>query len=99
FVDYRTWAALRTNAAGQTVAVTQTVTSAVSPVVLPDETNNPPASIDLPPGPLVMAVGEREVQTVGAAKNLSVTIERRGDAPVILVPLLRMSTVRSRFSL
>jgi len=101
FVDYRTRAALRTNAQGQTVAVTESVEAAAPPVVAaqPSEGAAAPAVADGQGGPVVTTVGERTTQASEAAKKMKVEIARRPDAPRIVVPLLRMTAVESNFSL
>jgi type III restriction enzyme len=98
FVDYRTRATLRTNAQGQQVVVTETVQSAAPPI-LGTELSPPPAPIDDEPSPVVTTVEERATQVQGAAAKLKQPIARRVDAPPIVIPLLRMSAVRSSFTL
>ncbi|HVB22300.1 MAG TPA: DEAD/DEAH box helicase family protein [Ktedonobacteraceae bacterium] len=99
FVDYRTWAALRVNAQGQTVAVTQTVESGLVPVLVPPESSVILASNDNRSAPLVTTSERRVVQANEAAAQLKQSVPRRADAPTILIPVLRMSTVKSSFSL
>ncbi len=98
FVDYRTRAALRVNAQGQTVVVTESVESSAPPVV-GGEGEQPAQVPDEQAAPVVTSVAERSAQVGHAALKMSRAIERRKDAPVILVPLLRMTTVESNFSL
>lgn len=96
FVDYRTWSALRTNAQGQTVAVTQTVEHGALPLIVGE--GERPQSTD-GTAPLVSSIQERTEQVTGAVANVKLTIEKRADAPNISVPVLKMSTVKSSFTL
>jgi len=98
FIDYRTWAALRTNAQGQTVAVTQTIESGVVPII-PTETSSAAGPQDTVSAPVVTTMQARTSQVDEAASKLKVAIERRPDAPPISIPVLRMSTVTSSFTL
>ena len=99
FVDYRTWAALRTNVYGQTVAVTETTESGPVPIFLPEEGS----AVSSPNGnystPLVTTAEHRVVEATEAAVKLKQAVLRRDDAPAIIVPVLRMSAVKSSFSL
>jgi type III restriction enzyme len=103
FVDYRTRAALRVNAQGQTVAVTESVEAAASPVIAPEGAaegaGTAPGVADGQAGPVVTTVGERTAQAGEAAAKMKQEIVRRADAPRIVIPLLRMTTVESNFSL
>lgn len=104
FVDYRTWAALRTNARGQTVVVTQTTESGPVPIFLPSGDNSSSSSVDgstlANASTLLVATAEnRVVQATEAAAKLKQPVLRRADAPAILVPVLRMSAVKSSFTL
>lgn len=101
FVDYRTWAALRTNAQGQAVAVTETVEAGAVPIMPVDGGPETPASLTgtAAPGPVVTSVEERSTVATEAALRMKVAIARNPAAPAIRVPLLRMSAVKSNFSL
>lgn len=98
FIDFRTRAALRVNAQGETVAVTESVEAAAPPLVA-EEGGAPPAVSDDQPGPVVTTVAERTAQAGEAAMRMKREIARRPDAPAIVIPLLRMTTVESSFSL
>jgi type III restriction enzyme len=98
FIDYRTRAALRTNAQGQQVVVTETLMS-TAPVVLTGEDGTAPAPSDGEPAPVVTTVEQRTAQAGTAAGKLKQTLARRTDLPPILVPILRMSVVESSFTL
>jgi len=98
FVDYRTWAALRTNAQGQTVAVTESVEATALQIVV-DGGKAISALESGEAAPVVTSVQERTEQVAKGALKMTQTIPPRPDAPKILVPLLRMSTVTSNFSL
>jgi type III restriction enzyme len=98
FIDYRTRAAFRTNAQGQRVVVTETVEAGAAPVI--------PAGSELPslvsadsPAATVTSVLERTTQVSNAALKMKQEIRPRPDAPTILIPILKMTAVQSRFSL
>lgn len=100
FIDYRTWAALRTNAQGQTVAVTETVESGAVPIMPTDDSSTSViAPQDGMPAPVVTTVEGRAAQVGDAALKMKVGIVERPDAPTISVPVLRMSTVKNSFSI
>lgn len=100
FIDYRTWSALRINAQGETVAVTETVESGAVPVIAVDGAGEPgPAPADGTGVTVVTSAEERSAQVGQAAAKMKQTITRNAGAPVIQVPILRMSAVQSRFSL
>lgn len=96
FVDFRTRAALRVNAAGDTVVVTETTEATAVPLIASDE-NRPP--IPEFGRPLVTTVAERTVEVDAAAKRLKRPVDRRSDAPSIEIPVLQMTAVESKFSL
>lgn len=98
FIDYRTRAALRLNAGGKEVVVSETVTASTPTVTLP-ETGPLVLGDALPPGPLVATVEARKQQVEGSAAKIKTPIPRRPDAPTITIPILRMSTVTSSFTL
>ncbi len=99
FVDHRTRAVLRTNAQGQTVVVTETTTTTVEPVIAPSPTDQPAQPVDDGSSPVVTTVQERAQQVVDAAAKLKQQVARHPDAPPVKVPMLRMSTVQSSFTL
>ena len=100
FIDYRTWAALRINAQGQTVAVTETVESGAVPVIaVGGDDPAPTAPVDGEAAPLVTTAEERTVAAGEAAAKMKLSITRDPGAPTIQVPVLRMSTVQSSFTL
>ena len=99
FVDYRTRAALRVNAQGQTVVVSETVETSAPPVIGAQETAPPPIVYDEQPRPVVTSVQERASQASDAALKMKHEIARRPDAPNITIPVLRMTSVQSSFSL
>lgn len=98
FVDHRTRAALRINAQGQRVAVTETMTGRLE-VSFAAEGAEPSLVMDAEGGPVVTTVEQRAAQAVDAVAKLRQPIERRGDAPAVVIPVLRMSTVESSFTL
>ncbi|RDI73541.1 Type III restriction enzyme, res subunit [Gaiella occulta] len=98
FVDYRTWAALRTNAQGKTVVVTESIEAGTSPLVMAGDIEGP-LVLDGQSSPVVTSVEQRASQVNEGALKLKQTILPRPDAPVISVPVLRMSAVQSSFTL
>lgn len=100
FVDYRTRAALRTNAQGQQVVVSETVRAATEPIMAVGAGDaEPPFVADAESRPVVTTIDQRTAQVEGAALKLRQAIARRADAPSILVPVLRMTAVQSPFTL
>jgi type III restriction enzyme len=97
FIDYRSRAALRVNAQGQTVAVTETVETATTPIM--GTGDDAPVVFDDQPAPVVTSVQERTSQVNQAAFKMKQEIGRRADAPTIVVPVLQMTAVQSSFSL
>ena len=98
FIDYRTRAALRVNAKGQQVVVSETTETTTRPVVGAED-EAPPLVLDLQASPVVTTVAQRAAQVGEAALKLKRQIVRRADVPAIAVPVLRMSTVESSFTL
>jgi type III restriction enzyme len=98
FIDYRTRAALRVNARGQQVVVSESVAASADPVIR-GEGEQPPVVLDMWSSPVVTSVGQRVAQVGDAVMRLKRQIERRQDAPAIAVPILRMSAVESSFTL
>lgn len=100
FVDHRTRAVLRTNAHGKAVVVTETVTTSAPPLIAPDTGRSP---VDTAPGtnprPVVTTLEQRAGQVSAAATELKQPIARRSDVPPVNIPVLRMSTVDSPFTL
>jgi type III restriction enzyme len=87
FVDYRTRAALRTNAQGQQVVVSETVTSTAPPILV-SEDGAPPLPSDGEPAPVVTTVEQRTKQAGSAAAKLKQAVARREGVPPILIPVL-----------
>lgn len=93
FIDYRTRAAIRTNAQGQKVVVTETTETGAITLIGDD---------DALPGTSKPAVTTVEIRTKKTGEDVvkvKQVIERQKDAPVISIPLLRMTTITSTFSL
>ena len=101
FVDFRTRAAIRLNALGQQVVVKETIQAQSKPLIATGdgEGSVEPAVADDQPDPVVTTVEERTGQVGAAAIAIRQQIAPRADAPAIVVPILRMSTVESSFSL
>ena len=98
FIDYRTRATLRTNARGQQVVVSETVRATTAPIVRL-EGEVPPLVLDAETSPVVTSVEQRAAQVGDAALKLRRRILPRADVPPVTVPVLRMSTVVSSFTL
>lgn len=98
FIDYRTRAALRVNAQGQQVVVSESVEAGTIPF-LPTGDEAPLLVFNDSPAAVVMSIQERTSQVSEAAVKMKREIGRRTDAPNISIPLLRMTAVQSRFSL
>lgn len=96
FVDYRTWAALRVNAQGKGVVVTETADGGATSVVLGGEPNE---SDQGPAAPGLIPAEDRAGQVSAAATRLKHEVARRPDIPPIRVPILKMTTVKNHFSL
>ncbi len=97
FIDYRTRAALRVNAQGETVVVTESTEAGAEPIV--GEGGAPAPVADGQAAPVVTGVAERTAQASRAVLKMKKEIPRRPDAPTIVIPVLRMTTVESSFSL
>jgi len=98
FVDYRTRAALRLNAKGEQVVVTETVMASAVPILAAGG-EEPPTVADADPSPVVTTIEQRTAQVDDAVLAMKQPIPRRPDAPAIVVPVLRMSAVQSPFTL
>jgi type III restriction enzyme len=99
FIDYRTRAVLRKNAQGETVVVTETEEGAGVPFIGVDGGGPAGPITDGEASPAVASVEERAKEAGEAAVKMKKEIERRKDAPAIVIPLLRMTTVESNFKL
>jgi len=101
FVDFRTRAALRVNAQGQQVVVSETIQAQAKPLIAPGggEDAAPPVVVDDQSDPLLTTVEDRTSQVGQAVLAMQHEIVPRQDAPPILVPVLRMTPIQSSFSL
>jgi type III restriction enzyme len=99
FIDYRTRAVLRENAQGETVVVIEKEEGAGLPVIGVDGAAPAGPITDGEATPAVTSVEERAKEAGEAAVKMKKEIERRPDAPAIVIPLLRMTTVESNFKL
>jgi len=97
FIDYRTRAALRVNAKGEPVVVTETVEAGTEPVI--GAGGAPAPVVDGQPATVVTGVQERTTQASQAVLKMKTEIARRADAPAIVIPVLKMTVVESSFSL
>jgi type III restriction enzyme len=99
FVDYRTRAALRVNAQGQQVVVSETIQAQSQPLIASSDGVAPPLAADEQPEPVVTTVEDRMSQVGAAVLAMRQEIAPRPDAPPIIVPVLRMTPIQSSFSL
>ncbi len=99
FVDYRTRAALRVNAQGQTVVVTESVEVSPAPVIVADPAAPAPTPADETSAPVLTVVADRVTQVTEGVLRMKREIKMHPDAPALKVPVLRMTTVQSSFSL
>src|SRR5664280_2371553 len=99
FVDYRTRAVLRINAQGQQVVVTETTTSSVTPRIASPDSATSASVVDGEASSVVTTVPDRSREVADAVIKLKVPVGRRPDAPRVEIPVLRMSTVESSFTL
>jgi type III restriction enzyme len=97
FINYRTRSVFRTNAQGQLVSRTETVTAGEGAVVVEGSGTQP--GTDRETVSVVTPVEERVAQVGDAAAKMKRSIARRADAPEIRIPVLRMSALRSSFTL
>jgi type III restriction enzyme len=99
FIDYRTWAATRVNAQGQTVVVTETTETSSEPVVTDDAGSAVEGALSGGQTAVVTVAEERTSQAKQAAAKVKVPVERDPNAPVIRAPVLKMTAVKSQFTL
>jgi type III restriction enzyme len=101
FVDFRTRAAIRLNAQGQRVVVKETIQAQSQPLIASEggAAGAVPAVADDQPDPVVTTVEDRTSQVGAAALAIRQQILPRPEAPRIVIPILRMSTIESSFSL
>jgi type III restriction enzyme len=99
FVDYRTRAVLKVNAQGNQVVVSETTTSTASPVISASEHAAPAKAKDDDPSPVITTVDVRSKEVLEGSLKLKQAVERRPDAPTVMIPVLRMSVVQSSFTL
>lgn len=99
FIDHRTRAALRINAQGQQVAVIESVMSGAGGVAV--SADGHAAAVETGEGQTttLTSVEQRAAQASEAVKKLKREIARRQDAPKIELPVLKMTSVESSFSL
>jgi type III restriction enzyme len=99
FIDRRTRAVLRRNADGQLVSVTETTTVEV-PVVVEDGFEQPVGTATPAPGAVIQSLEEHTAQAEDQVAKLQVELAPRQDLSTTLrVPRLRMTAVKSEFSL
>lgn len=99
FIDRRTRAVLRRNGQGQLVSTTET-TSVSAPVGIPAEVEGPAGTVQDPSGAAVItSVEEHTKQAEEALTKLNIELAPRPDLPPLLIPRLKMTPVKSEFSL
>lgn len=108
FIDYRTWVEMRRNAQGEMVAVTKSSDGLPIPVL---PTSGAPAAAGVGTTattatetaesgvPSLFDVENRTEASNAAVTKLKEPIAPRADAPEIAVPVLKMTTVKSSFTL
>jgi type III restriction enzyme len=103
FVDYRTRAVLRYNSKGEQVVSRETTPIHdplfVLPELAPSSTLSPTASEHAYAVPMLTTVAERSTQVERSALRMKQEIHPLPDAPMIEFPVLKMTAVRSNFSL
>lgn len=99
FVDYRTRSILRLNSQGEAVAVTETSTSTVTPIIPTTDAADAPTVKNDDPSPVVTTIDERSKQVDQSVLKLKQEVQRVPEAPILRIPLLRMSVVKSSFTL
>lgn len=108
FIDYRTRAVLRVNEQGEQVVEKETFGSGALPILPTDgeETTSPSGgsttAVPFETGQTATAISSMEDRTAQIEKelaNLKREIRPRDDAPIVLVPRLQMTALKSHFSL
>jgi hypothetical protein len=101
FIDRRTRAVLRRNGEGQLVATTETTDVSVPVIDVEGEPGGAAAAVT-DAGGQATAVESVEEHTARAEKQLAglqVELARRPDVPTIAIPRLKMTPIKSEFSL
>jgi type III restriction enzyme len=99
FIDRRTRAVLRHNAEGQLVPVTET-TTVEAPVVVGGIADQLAGSVTPAPGAVIQSLEDHTAQSEDQVTKMQVELAPRQDLPTMLrVPRLRMTAVKSEFSL
>jgi type III restriction enzyme len=101
FIDRRTRAVLRKNAEGRLVPVTET-TTVQAPITTVEDITPPASPGDAPPYAGMTVIQSIEDHTAKAEQQLlqlQVELAPRADLPLLRIPLLRMTQVKSEFSL
>lgn len=100
FVDRRTRAVLRRNAEGDVVPVTETTTVQI-PIAPIDGTGATATSVMTAPhgGAVIASMEDHAARADEQLARLHVNLVPRGDLPKVQIPLLKMTSVKSEFSL
>jgi type III restriction enzyme len=98
FVDRRTRAVLRQNAAGQLVSTVET-TEVSAPVAVPDESGDTPALDPNQGQATVSSIESQKAQGEQDLQALAEELPRRSDLPSLRIPRLKMTPIESTFSL
>lgn len=101
FIDWRTRAVLRTNSEGRVVPELETM-----PVAMPLELVSPVASGASPdsaavggPAPAIRSLEDETAEATATVLRLQMTLAPRSDLPPLRIPVLKMTAVKSDFSL
>ncbi len=98
FVDRRTRAVLRKNAEGQLVSQVQT-TEVTAPVAVADDDATAPQPVVGQGQAVVASVEDHQAKGEEELKSLVVELPPRSELPTLRIPQLKMSAVKSQFSL
>lgn len=106
FIDRRTRAVLRKDAQGRLVAVTETTTVEAPVVVDDDDKDSPPFALSLPASTpsgagkaIIQSVEAYTTHTEQVMAKLQIELPKRPDLPPLRIPQLKMTAVKSDFSL
>lgn len=101
FIDWRTRSILKPNAAGQLIPVLET--TQVQAPISPGEVITPaPSEMETPPyagAAVIQSVEDHTAKAEEQAANLLVELPPRSDLPKLRIPRLKMTQVKSEFSL
>lgn len=99
FIDYRVWAATRTNSQGQLVVVSQTSEAGTEPIVGETAPEVVAETLSLGWSAAVTPVENRTAEARSAVEKIKQEVLRNPAAPILMLPVLRMTSVSSPFTL